>query len=129
MDPRLEIIEEEPWLRDFFKIPSAPFEFIFYASPYVHYRHAHSDLLVITSGRVEKDGKRWIHVSMSYPTKLPGWGVYRMVKDRFIGRDKKAIQVLPADSEYVNVHPNVLHMWHCLDGDGLPDFRTDSGAI
>ncbi len=129
MDPRLEIIEGEPWVEEFLGFPSAPFEFILYQRPYVHYRHAHSDLLVIAGGRVEKDGKRWIHVSMSYPQKLPGWNVYRMVKDRFIGRDKKAIQVLPPDSEYVNLHPNVLHMWHCLDGDGLPDFRTESGGI
>jgi hypothetical protein len=120
------IVESDDWVEDFFRpMGPAPFEFICYTSPYVHYRHAHSDLLVIVSGRREKDGRRWVHVSMSYPAKLPGWNVVRMVKDRFIGRDKRAIQVLPPQSEYVNHHPNTLHLWHCVDGDGIPDFRID----
>jgi len=120
--------EDSRWVEEFFG-ERAPFEFIMYTNPYVHYRHVASQLMVLVSGRREKDGKRWVHVSMSYPNKLPGWNVVRMVKDRFIGRDKKAIQVFPADTEYVNIHPFCLHLWHCIDGDGLPDFRVEGAQI
>lgn len=125
--PAGNLVEAEDWAVDFFG-QHAPFEFIMYTQPFVYYRHAHSDLRVLVSGRREADGRRWIHVSMSYPDKIPGWAVVRMVKDRFIGRDKRAIQVLPPQAEYVNIAKNALHLWHCVDGDGLPDFRIE-GAI
>ena len=82
-------------------------------------------LKVICSAGVEADGKRWMHVSVSHRRRLPNWREYRLVKDLFIGKHRKAIQVLPAEAEYVNHHPNVLHLWSCLDGDPLPDFRRN----
>jgi hypothetical protein len=54
---------------------------------------------------------------------MPSWEDCRLVKDTFIGRDRRALQILPPASEYVNIHPYCLHLWSCLDGAGLPDFR------
>lgn len=91
------------------------------------WRKIGDDLMVLVSQSLESDDKVWLHVSMSRPTSLPSWGDVRRVKDAFIGRDAKAIQVLPKAAEYVNIHPNVLHLFHCLDGDVLPDFRRGTG--
>jgi hypothetical protein len=80
-------------------------------------------MFVICTGRVEADGRRWLHVSFSRRDRLPDWPDLRLVKHTFIGDERIALQVLPRQAEYVNVHPNVLHLWSCLDGDPVPDFR------
>jgi hypothetical protein len=81
------------------------------------------NLKVLVSTATEADGRVWLHVSMSRPARLPSWSDVKRVKNAFIGKDRKAIQVFPADREYVNDHPFVLHLFCCLDGDPLPDFR------
>ena len=76
------------------------------------------------------DGKRWLHVSLSRSDKkLPSWDDLREVKTLFIGEDKTALQVLPSTQKYVNIHPGVLHLWHCLDGDVTPDFTRGGQTI
>ena len=77
---------------------------------------------VIISGCRELDNKRWLHVSCAYADRLPTWKDLGEVKDLFIGKDKLALQVLPKESDYININPYVLHLWHCLDGDPTPDF-------
>jgi hypothetical protein len=73
----------------------------------------------------EADGKRWVHVSVSHRDRVPTWDELRSVKDWLLGRDTLVVQVLPPEAEYVNVHPYVLHLWHCLDGRPVPDFRHE----
>ncbi len=90
------------------------------------YRYA-DGLGVIISGCTEGDGRRWLHVSASHKNRPPTWDKMCEVKRLFIGPDLRAIQVHPPASEYVNIHPYCLHLWACLDGDGLPDFRKDGG--
>lgn len=85
--------------------------------------------VVILSGATEQDGRRWLHLSCSGRTGPPSWWVLRRVKDIFLGRHRYAYQVLPPDSDYVNIHPNVLHLWHCLDEDPLPDFTQGSRSL
>jgi hypothetical protein len=80
-------------------------------------------LLVLVSGRVEADGKRWLHVSCSRPNRLPNWRDLRDVKELFVGPSRLAVQVFPPKEQHVNIHPYVHHLWHCLDGDPVPDFR------
>jgi hypothetical protein len=82
------------------------------------------DLKVLCSKGRERDGRRWLHVSVSHPARLPRWTELREVKDLFVGLEAVALQVLPRASEYVNVHPYVLHLWSCLDGEVVPDFRA-----
>jgi hypothetical protein len=93
------------------------------------WRSINGRTIVIASASVEGDGKRWLHVSVSHANHLPTWDTLRTVKDDFIGKDRKAVQIFPRASEYVNINPNVLHLWHCLDGDVLPDFTGGSGSI
>lgn len=81
-------------------------------------------LMVIVTGTLEDDGKRWLHVSASRPARVPSYRDLCMVKSIFIGDSRKAVQVFAPASEHVNIHPYCLHLWSCLDGDGLPDFRS-----
>jgi hypothetical protein len=87
------------------------------------YHNPITALNVICSASMERDSRRWLHVSVSHPDRLPTWDELAEVKSLFIGTERKAIQVLPPTEEHVNVHPTCLHLWACLDGDGLPDFR------
>lgn len=122
----LPLQEISDWARDLF--PDEPISFVRTPHPLVGdyvYQHISSKLAVICSATVEEDGRRWMHVSCSKPRCLPTWEDIRLVKDTFIGRERRAIQVLPPESEYVNLHPYVLHLWSCLDDDGLPDFRKE----
>ena len=68
-------------------------------------------------------GEWWLHVSCSHHDGLPSWAELSTVKNLFIGREAKAIQVLPKESEYVSLHPYVLHLYSNLERDPLPDFR------
>jgi hypothetical protein len=54
---------------------------------------------------------RWLHLSVSRSNRLPSWEDMKFVKDAFIGRDHEAIQVLPKDEDFVNLHPFCLHLW------------------
>ena len=96
------------------------------SSPIGGWAYGYRDgLRVLVSTNTERDGREWLHVSCSCADRLPPWSVLKWVKTIFIGRDKVAIQVLPKESEYVNTHPHVLHLWHCLDGDVIPNFALD----
>lgn len=81
---------------------------------------------VILSQSRHRDGRRWVHLSMSTLTRPPTWKELVAAKEVFLGKETRAIQVCPPRSEYVNHHPFVLHLFSCLDGDGLPpDFREE----
>lgn len=86
-------------------------------------------LTVIVSAARELDGKRWLHVSVARPHRLPEWSDLRMVKDLFMGKDRMAVQILPSERKHVNLHPFCLHLWSCLDGDVHPDFTQGGPSI
>lgn len=86
-------------------------------------------LFIIASIQKELDNKQWIHVSFSRQNKLPSYNDLKLVKNVFIGKDKKAIQIFPEDDAHVNLMPNCLHLWHCLDGDPLPDFTWGKNTL
>lgn len=92
------------------------------------FEHTRAPLRVLMTCARERDDKRWLHVSICHQRRLPDWEDLREAKDIFIGAGRLAVQVLPRAAEYVNIHANVLHLWSCLDGDPVPDFRV-GGAI
>jgi hypothetical protein len=73
------------------------------------------------------DDEAWLHVSFSRRNRMPSYEDMARVKALFIGDDRKAIQVLPAKSEHVNLHPYCLHLYSPIDRDPLPDFRRVGG--
>ena len=85
-------------------------------------------LAVMLSGAVELDGRRWVHVSLSRRDRMPSYDDMALVKRVFIGADRKAVQVFPQRREHYSLHEFCLHLWHCVDGDGLPDFRAQGGV-
>lgn len=113
---------------------SPPLDFVREPSPYIEsggggaWKRIGDELMVTMSESLESDGRTWIHVAFSRPTRLPSWSDMKRVKDAFIGKERRAISVLPRASEYVNIHPYCLHLFACLDDDGLPDFRR-GGAL
>ena len=78
-------------------------------------------LIVIISGAIEDDWKRWIHVSLSRKSRMPEYRDITLVRNIFLS-NKKTIMILPEDIFHVNIHPYCLHLWHCIDGDQLPEF-------
>ncbi len=80
-------------------------------------------LLVIVTEKIEADGYRWRHVSLSRKGRIPRHEDLKRVKGLFIGDEKKALQIFAPLAEHVNFHPFVLHLWHCMDNDPIPDFR------
>lgn len=84
-------------------------------------------LHVIVSVNVEGDGKRWLHVSASYENRVPPYDTLCEIKRLFIGDGRHALSLYPRRSEHVNHHPFALHLWSCLDGWPLPDFRVPMG--
>lgn len=86
-------------------------------------------LSVIESTNREKDGKNWRHLSIAHPRRMPTYDELTYLKRHWAGEDAKAIMVFPAKAEHVNIHPNCLHLFVCLDGDPLPDFTQGTGSI
>ena len=61
------------------------------------------------------DGEGWDHVSVSTPKKIPTWKQMCQVKALFWGPEDCVIQYHPPSSEYINIHPNCLHLWRQQD--------------
>ena len=86
-------------------------------------------LFVILTANVERDGRRWLHVSASRSGRMPTYLDLVEVKRVFIGPDRTAYQVFPRESEHYNAHTFCLHLWCCVDGDALPDLRHPGGGV
>jgi len=126
----IDLVEEEApiWIDEYVpRILPASWEMVQRSEDGAAFRSA-DGRVVILSGSREQDGNRWLHVSMSRADRLPSWEDLRECKELFIG-DRVAVQVFPRKAEYVNIHPNVLHLWSCLDAEILPDFTRGSGSI
>lgn len=93
------------------------------------YRHR-TGLLVLVSAAQYGDAKAWLHVSVSRSDHaLPSWQTMSQVKNLLIGDDRTALQVMPPRAKHVNIHPGVLHLYCCLDGDVTPDFTGGGDTI
>lgn len=86
-------------------------------------------LVIIWSIDTELDGKNWLHVSFSRKSRIPDYLDITRTKRDFIGDDRKAIMIFSEKENHVNLHPYCLHLWCCLDGDGLPDFTQGKRSI
>lgn len=71
------------------------------------------------------DGMGWEHVSVSVTEsgkrqhRCPTWAEMCWVKSQFWDEEDCVIQYHPAKSEYVNMHPFVLHLWRPI-GQEIP---------
>jgi hypothetical protein len=53
----------------------------------------------------------WEHVSASAEQRPPTWDEMCFVKNIFWDDQECVVQYHPPKSDYVNFHPNVLHLW------------------
>lgn len=60
---------------------------------------------------VASDGGGWEHVSVSLPWRCPTWNEMCAIKNIFWDPEDLVVQFHPPASEYVNNHPNCLHLW------------------
>lgn len=60
---------------------------------------------------IASDGGGWEHVSVSRRDRCPTWDEMCQVKALFWDEDDWVVQFHPARAEYVNNHPNCLHLW------------------
>jgi len=86
-------------------------------------------LRAIVSCAEERDGRLWLHLSVSHRERLPSWREMVECKELFLG-NREAYQVVPPRERYVNIHPRTLHLFALLDGaPALPDFTRESGSL
>jgi len=76
-----------------------------------------------------EDKSVWLHISFSYANRLPSWQDLKSVKDLFIGRQRLAVQLLPHEEDYVNLHSFTLHLYTRLDGDTLPGLAPGGRTV
>jgi hypothetical protein len=60
---------------------------------------------------IASDGEGWEHVSVSLPNRCPNWEEMCYMKDLFWSVTDCVVQFHPPKSEYINNHPNCLHLW------------------
>lgn len=90
----------------------------------------HARLCVLLSAGRKEDGSDWLHVSVAHEFRMPTYAEIAEVKRRFVGADRKALQVFPPESAHVNLHPHCFHLWSRLDGpDCLPEFSGVVGGV
>lgn len=68
-------------------------------------------------------GMDWEHLSVSTQRRCPTWDEMRYFKDIFWKREECCVQYFPRNSQYVNNHPNCLHIWRPL-GKDIPEPPT-----
>lgn len=71
-----------------------------------------------SDGALKEGEPRWQHVSVSLvktPSFVPSYESMCKIKDLFWEPQDWVVQFHPAKSEYVNMHPGVLHLWRPLD--------------
>jgi hypothetical protein len=86
-------------------------------------------LKVIAEVELHGSAGMWLHVSFSRRDRDPSYFDMMRVKRLFVGKDRKAVQVLPAEAEHFNLHSHCLHIWSPLDNDPLPDLRREDGGL
>ena len=60
---------------------------------------------------IASTGRAWDHVSVSLATRCPTWDEMAHVKGIFFLDDETVFQFHPRSDQYVNHHPNCLHLW------------------
>jgi hypothetical protein len=75
------------------------------------------ELGVIFSPGLDETDRGWEHVSVSTAVRTPTWTEMSRVKHLFWDDEDVVVQFHPKRSEYVNLHPNCLHLWRWTAGD------------
>lgn len=74
-------------------------------------------LIIACDGDIPGELGGWEHVSVSIKRRTPNWREMSFVKSLFWTGADCVIQFHPPESEYINNHPNCLHLWRYTRGD------------
>ena len=89
---------------------------------YIYMYKSHYDLIIGgILGSIHKS-KNWEHVAMSILSpnnRMPTFEEMSALKDMFWNQNEITMQVLPAEKDYVNVNPYVLHLWRNIKSSEL----------
>lgn len=109
--------------------PSNPLMYQLISSDYDSYIKAwtYKGIRVLASVSLY-DGVEWLHISFSRQNRIPSYDEIQLVRDNFIGTDKKSIMVFPSEDHYVNIHKHCLHLWYS-PSNPVPDFDIDLPTI
>lgn len=72
---------------------------------------------------IASDGGGWDHVSVCVSPRsrmvrsTPSWNDMEAVRRAFFFDSETVVQLSPPRSDYVNVHPGVLHLWRKQDAE------------
>jgi hypothetical protein len=88
-------------------------------------KNQYRGLLVLADVAVKDDDRLWYHVSFSRGKTIPSYEDCTFIKQTFFGAERWAIQIFPEQKNHVSFHPNCLHLWHCLEGNPLPEFSKN----
>jgi hypothetical protein len=77
-------------------------------------QYSETVVLAIVANAANPDSDWWEHVSVSAHGRTPTWDEMCWVKDLFWKEDECVVQYHPPKSEYVNCHPNCLHLWRSI---------------
>ena len=73
-----------------------------------------TELRIIASNGDTASGVAWEHVSVSTHNRCPNWPEMCFVKNLFFDPEETVMQLHPPQSQWINVHPNCLHLWRPL---------------
>lgn len=73
--------------------------------------------IIASDGDILGELGGWQHVSVSTERRIPNWIEMSFVKRLFWAPEECVVQFHPPESEYVNNHPRVLHMWRWTRGE------------
>ena len=59
---------------------------------------------------VTRDAGLW-HLSVSHHNRLPTYEELKRVRYKFMPNGVLVAQIFPPKEDFVNLHPNVLHLW------------------
>lgn len=88
----------------------------------------YNGLHVLASVVRYNDGREWLHISFSRKNRMPEYKDMKLVRNSFIGEDKKSIMVFPEKSHYVNISETCLHLWYTKECP-IPDFDINIEGI
>ena len=70
-------------------------------------------LKIVSSGHDTEYG--WEHVSVSIEHRTPNWQEMCWIKDQFWNEDECVVQYHPPKRDYINCHPNCLHLFRPIN--------------
>ncbi len=68
------------------------------------------------------NGQTRIHMSVSHEDRLPTWDEMKELREEILPMNRDFVMFFPKAEDYVNIHPNCLHILELKPSDKLNNF-------